>query len=134
MDKEEKYRKNMICLDLWMTAHERGNYIPEYLNDCQIKSVGIYGYGMLGKHLVHELRNKNFPIQWVMDRFSSGDEMYKRIVSPGKWENQKDVDLAVITTLADLEEIEMFLSKFVTGWIISIEELVGNMCRWGLQK
>ncbi len=134
MNKEKKYRKNMKCLDQWLTAYERGNYISDYLKLYQIKNIGIYGYGMLGKHLVFELRRKNFPIYWVMDRVASGDENHDQIVRPDDWKNLQDVDMAVITTMIDVEEIEMFLMQFISGKILSVEELIGNMYRWGSQR
>ena len=123
----------MNCLDRWLTAYERGNFIADYLRHCQMNSIGIYGYGMLGRHLVYELQEKGVSIQWVLDRSASGDERYDRILKPESWKNLPDVDMAVITTLADVEEIEMLLADFVTGQIISVEELIENLYRWGRQ-
>ena len=133
MDREEKYKRNMKCLDRWMTAHENGNNAADYLKTIQVKEIGIYGYGILGKHLVYELQKEKFPIQWIMDkRPFRDDKIY--IVRPDDQKERKDVGLAVITALAEVEEIETFLSVFVTGQILSIEELIENLYRWGIQK
>lgn len=134
MDIEEKYRRNMECLDRWMGVREKGSSIADYLKCGQIRKVGIYGYGMLGKHLVYELQKKNFPIEWVMDKKSLGDERYSHIIRPNNDIFKKDVDLAIITTLADIEEIEVFLSDFISGQIISVEELINNVYRWRSQE
>lgn len=130
MDQNEKYKKIMKCLDYWLMAHEKGNYVADYLKHCHYKKIGIYGYGVLGRHLVYELMEGKFKIQWVMDKFSTGDEKYEHIIRPDDRESQKDVDIAIITAVTVVEEIEMFLSGFVTGQIISVEELIENMWRW----
>lgn len=134
MNNEEKYRKNMRCLDKWLSNHEKQKRIADYLGTHKIHQVGIYGYGILGKHLVRELQGQNFPISWVMDRSSSGDDVCCNLVRPDDSDKLEDVDLAIITSLTDVEEMENILLKFVTGRIISIEELIDSIYVWGNQN
>lgn len=134
MSLEDKYRKNMKCLDKWLSNREKGKKIADFLNTYQVYRVGIYGYGMLGKHLVRELQGQNVSIRWVMDRASSGDDNCSNLVRPNDSDKQEDVDMAIITTLADVEEVETFLQSFVTGKIISVEELIDSIYVWGNQK
>lgn len=130
MTNEEKYRKYMRCLNRWMSNRENGKWVADYLFANQIHWIGIYGYGMLGKHLVHELQTKSFPIKWVMDRSSLGDENYHDIQKPDNLCKLGDVDMVIITSLADVENVEAFLLQSVTGNIISIEELVDSILVW----
>ena len=134
MNNEEKYKRNMRCLDKWLSNHEKQKWLADYLNTYQIHLVGIYGYGILGKHLVKELLSQNFPISWVMDRASFGDDICGNIVRPDDLDKLVDVDMAIITTVAAVEEMESVLRKFVTGRIISIEELIDSICAWGNQN
>lgn len=134
MNKEEKYKKNMQCLDRWLSNNENGKQIADYLNTYQIHRIGIYGYGMLGKHLVRELREQNFPVSWVIDRSSFCDDAGCNLVRPDNSGQLEDVDAAVITSLTNVEEMEDVLLDFVTGKIISVEELIDSIYVWGNQS
>lgn len=134
MNKEEKYRKNMKCLDRWLTNNEKGKQISSYLNAYQIHRIGIYGYGILGKHLVRELIEQKFPISWVIDRSAYTDDICPSLVRPDALGQLEDVDAAIITSLTEVEEIEAILLDFVTGKIISVEELIDSIYVWGNQS
>lgn len=133
MNDEEKYRKNMRCLDKWLSNHERQKWIADYLDAHQIHRVGIYGYGVLGRHLVRELQGQDFPVCWVMDK-SLPDDHICRFARPDESDKLEDVDMAIITSLANVEEMEAVLLKFVTGRILSIEELIDSIYVWGNQN
>lgn len=131
---EEKRRKNLRCLDRWLTNLEEGKHIADYLSTFQICRVGIYGYGMLGKHFVRELQGQNPSVSWVIDRSASGDEAYSNVARPDDYDRLADVDLAIIAAVSDVEEAEALLLKFVTGKIISVEELIDSIYVWGNQS
>lgn len=131
---EEKRRKNLRCLDKWLTNLEEGKHIADYLKKFRIYRVGIYGYGMLGKHLVRELQRRELSVVWVMDRSASGDDSYCNVMRPGDFDKAEDVDIAIIAAISDVEEAEAVLLKFVKGKIISIEELLDSICVWGNQN
>lgn len=134
MTGEGKLRKNMKCLDKWLSNREAGKYITDYLSIFQIQRVGIYGYGILGRHLVRELKGQEFHISWVSDRASCSDDVCSNLIRPDDLSKQEDVDLAIIAVVSDVEEIEVLLSKFVTGKIISVEELIDSVYVWGNQN
>ncbi len=131
---EEKRRKNLRCLDKWLLNLEEGKHIADYLSTFQIRRIGIYGYGVLGKHLVRELRGQELSVSWVIDRAVSGDETYGNVARPDDYDNLVDVDLAIIAVVSDVEEVETQLLKFVTGKIISVEELIDSIYVWGNQS
>ena len=133
MSNEEKFKKNMKCLDKWLSNRENNKWIADYLNTCGFSRVGIYGYGILGKHLVHELQKRDFSIKWVMDRSSLGDEVYHNIQRPDNLCELEDGEMAIITSLAAVEDVEALLLQSVTGKVISIEELIDAVYVWGNQ-
>lgn len=57
-DKFEMYLNDM---DMWMSLKEHGINISDFFRDSDINNVGIYGYGIMGRHLIEEL-NKSFKI------------------------------------------------------------------------
>lgn len=134
MNSEQKYRKNMRCLDKWLSNREKDKEIADYLHTYRIGRIGIYGYGILGKHLVRELRSRDYPVSWVVDRAEPDDDACCNLLKPENLEGVEDVDMAIITTLADVEEVEGILRKHVTGRIISVEELIESIYVWGNQS
>lgn len=134
MSGEEKLKRNIRCLDKWLLNLEEGKHIPDYLSAFQIHRIGIYGYGILGKHLVKELQKQDVFVCWVMDRVASGDNTYGNVVRPDDFDKMADVDIAIIAVVSDVEEVEALLLKFVTGRIISVEELVDSVYVWGNQS
>ena len=69
-----------------------------------------------------------------MDRSALGDDIYSNVVRPDDADKQEDVDMAIIAAVSDVEEVETLLLKFVTGTIISVEELIDSVCVWGNQS
>lgn len=134
MTNEEKCKKNLRCLDKWLANLEDGKYIADYLGGFCIHRIGIYGYGILGKHLVRELQGRGFSICWVMDRLASGNDIFSNVVRPNDLDKQEDVDIAIIAVVSDVEDVEARLLKFVTGKIISVEELIDSVYVWGNQN
>jgi len=135
MSNEEKYRKNMRCLDKWMINRENKKSIYAYLVEVyNVHRIGIYGYGILGKHLVRELQEDGCDVVWVMDKTAPKDCAHFNMIRPTEVDRVENVDMAIITTLGAAEEVEAFLMKHVTGRIISIEELIESIYAWGEQN
>lgn len=131
MDNEEKYKRNMECLDGWMQNRENGKWIAEFLRSCRVSQVGVYGYGILGKHLVWELLDKDFPVRWVMDRSAWGNKLFAEISRPEDAPYLDAVDMVVITSFESLEEMERLIFGTVEAeTIISIEELFRSIESW----
>lgn len=134
MSRAETYQKNMRCLDRWMSNRENGKWIADYLNTFHIHKIAIYGYGILGRHLVRELQEKKYPISWVMDKSSLGNEKYSEIIRPEELENCKEkADITIITSLSAVEEVEKLLLGHVSGKVIAIDELIDSIYVWGSQ-
>ena len=134
MSNEEKYRCIMKCMHKWMVNLENKKEIADYLCALGVQYVGVYGYGILGKHLVRELLDKGMTVSWVIDRISGGDAYYSKIIRPDDLDNLEKVDLVVITALADMERVEMLFSGKPDAKIISVDELVDSVFGWGNQR
>lgn len=59
--------RKLQILDKWMYLRERNINYSEYLQLSGIRTAAIYGCGMLGEHLFHELKN-TVEIKYFIDR------------------------------------------------------------------
>lgn len=110
MNQEEKYRIIMRCLDMWMSAREEKCYIDVYLKKKNIKAIGIYGYGILGRHLLTELAKTDIEIKWVMDKRDVSNQFSCLYLEPASCEIPADIDIIINTAVTDEERIE---KKFI---------------------
>lgn len=116
------YRKNMYCLDKWMNIKEKNIHLSEYLIDNDVYSVAIYGYGILGKHLVTELEESKVDIKYIIDRNAGTNNLKYKIIPPQ--EDINDVDAVIITALGDFENIYYDIKTKTKARIFSIREIV----------
>ena len=120
--KVNRYRGYWQVFDAWLKRLENGDSPLEYLKAHGYNSIAIYGYGMLGKHLIYQLQKENYDIKYAIDKNKSqGDatiELY----------NVKDelpqVDVIVVTALYDYDRIYCYLKKRVTADIVPIDRLL----------
>ena len=125
-----KYQKYMHYFNKWMENREHGLWIADYLKKQGSPSVSVYGCGILGRHLIWELNNKNYPVMWIMDK-SDSHEQYE--VNGLKDINTvKKVNLVIVTAMADYEDVEMFICAHDVGRPISLEELI-NIIHGGVK-
>ena len=52
MENIDKYREMLRTFDIWMTEQENSNTLGNCLKLQGIKKAGVYGYGVLGRHLL----------------------------------------------------------------------------------
>lgn len=124
-DYEELFR----YLNKWMKNRE-GNYnIDKYLNKMKIAHVGIYGYGIFGKHLYFELKQSNINIEWVMDKNIKLSDENVVVNTPDKIDTMPAVDLVIIASGSSYEEIEKFLITNGLKNTISLYEIIESISR-----
>jgi hypothetical protein len=66
----DKYKKMVDCFERWMLIKEENKVLSDYLTKHSIKTVAIYGMGILGRHLLTELEKSNLEIKYIIDRRS----------------------------------------------------------------
>jgi 6-phosphogluconate dehydrogenase len=126
-DKIREYK----LLNQWMKLKENEVCIADFLTSKRISNIGVYGYGVMGKHLIRELNLKQYKVAWVMDQKAQGDMYCEEIVRPDDKEPTKDIELLVIASIDYPEEIEFQLLQKGYDKMISIEELIDNVYKWG---
>ena len=118
-------QKKLWCMDMWMSLREQNCTITQYLKDHNVQSIGVYGYGRLGRHLVWELNNEGYSVSWIMDRrYDSLDINSCQLISPDDMNYLKETDLIIVTALDDYDDIEADFSRYTRTEIMSIEHLI----------
>ena len=121
----DKYHKIAKCMDLWMDLREKDYSINDFFLSRNVQKVGIYGYGILGRHLIWELEQANIDIMCILDR-RAGTLMTGRypIYHPEDIGEIDEPDMIIICAIMDFEEIEAFLCRNTRVPVQSIECLI----------
>ena len=127
MDSALKFEKIAKCMDMWMQNREKNKSIGCYLNGKNIKKIGIYGYGMLGRHLVYELKEAGLEDVWIADRRDNISQDFYSFINLAKGDSIPQTELVIVTALGNMEEIENMLRYKVDCPIVSLDEIVGEM-------
>lgn len=112
----------------WIMLRQSGGDLASRLAARGIYQVGLYGYGVLGKLLLRELKNSCVKVQYIIDK--NGNDIEKCDDMPvilDKFESYKrvnDVDAIIVTAVSVYEEIKLELRKKTDAIIINLEELL----------
>lgn len=117
----DRYRGYWRVLDLWVGMLEQGKTPLSYLEKAGYKSVAVYGYGMLGKHLVYQLKQEGFNVKYVIDRQvekkADGIPLYPL------QDGLPEVDAVIVTVLYDYDSIANKIKKIFDVDILPIDSL-----------
>lgn len=117
-----RYEKYWKVLDAWLRLREQGKKLEKYLVKEHIEKIGIYGVGMMGRHLISELSNSEIKIVYAIDQKAEFIESLVEIYRPD--EVFPTVDAIIITILSDVEEIIDRINKKIDCKIILLEKMV----------
>lgn len=98
--------------------------IAEFMKDEGIQSVGIYGWGTVGKLLYSFLKSdNNIRIEYIADKKAVESE--SRVISPAQIRNREAVDAIIVTPIFYFEEIYHELREIgILSPIIPLEYFV----------
>ncbi len=119
--KEKRYKR---ILELWMTLRDRNIKADHFLLKRNINRIAIYGVGILGRHLYHELKETRVKVECFLDRNKKAGIPETETYLPGR--ELQNIDAIIVTPLMEYEEIKMSLSNFYSCIIISIETILLN--------
>ncbi len=118
----EKYMGYWKILNRWLILKERGVKLEKYLVERKVGTVAIYGLGMLGRHLVEELKHSSIVLKYGIDRRTDGICLDFPVYSLN--DNLPEVDLIVVTATYDYENIRKALREKVNYPMLSLSELI----------
>jgi len=119
--RSEKFESYLNLLDRWMLLRENGAGLADYLIKNGIKKVAVYGFGILGRHLLRELSGSMLEIVGIVDRQKDKLHVDCPVYLPS--DDLPEFDVMVVTPYYFWDEIEADFAG--RGYrLISIETLV----------
>ena len=130
-EKQGRVAKDTYLLSLfdqWMTLREQHMYIGAYLKKYQYEVAAVYGLGVLGRHLVHELLEDGIEIKYIIDRNKrlSYPDIQVTELAP----DLEAVDVIVVTAVCDFDNIWRKIRSYgMTCSIVSLSEIIADMMK-----
>lgn len=124
---EDKLKRILKLLDDWMSLREQDITLTGYCKERNAKTIGVYGYGRLGKHLVWELEREKLYVSWIMDQRCNAIKKANEdcmILSPAEMTHLPAVDMIIITALEDYYNIEAQICKYTKAEVVSVEQIL----------
>lgn len=112
----------------WITLKQNGVDMASIFSKQGIYEIAIYGYGVLGRLLLQELKNSSVLVKYIIDKqklkLEKGTDLPLIIQSSESMKQIKKVDAIVVTAIAADEQIKQELEKKTDVKIIHLEELI----------
>lgn len=122
-EKEKHFR---IILDKWLKMKEKGQKLSDIFEPFRGKRIAIYGYGILGRHLLEELRNTEYVPDFIIDK---ADRNVVGITIYKPTDNWPEIDVIIVSATFDYGTIYRMLKKKNPDWeIVSLEHLLIECC------
>lgn len=125
---KNKIESYFDTLDKWLTIKEQGKSLEHYFWKNNIKNIGIYGYGVLGKHLVKELYESSVTIECIIDKKVTVVPNDIKIIRPE--EQIQNLDMLVITAYHFWNEIIKSFNKKINYQIVSLKTIVDEVIKY----
>lgn len=114
--------------DKWMFMLEKGKKVSNYLINNNIKSISIYGYGRIGRHLYFQLKKSNVKVDYIIDKNADNikvDEV--EVLSIEKYISNDYYSDCVVIANNDNESIENKYWETKHIKVVMIDDLINSM-------
>jgi len=114
-------------MDMWMDLREKGYSVNEFLKLRNIHRVGIYGYGILGRHLIWEIEQSDslIDVAWILDvRAETITTSKYPVYLPDSVEKLSKAELIIVCAINDFDEVEAFVSSRTRIPIASFKDII----------
>lgn len=123
--RSDKYEMYLNLLDDWMVLREKGIRLDRYLLDRGYTKVGLYGYGILGRHFFEEMKNSNVQILFLVDQ--QRDKLYAPIPAYLPSDKLPDCDAIVVSSVFFMEDISREMKSYGEYKLLSLEVIINEM-------
>ncbi|MBQ9134870.1 MAG: glycosyltransferase [Lachnospiraceae bacterium] len=110
----------------WLCLKCKKQEMESYFEKHNLKTIAIYGMHDLGMRLVDELEDTKIHIKYGIDRKCMFVNVPIPVITPD--ESMEPVDAIVVTAIVDYRTIKEMLEQKVDCTIISLEEIIHEMC------
>ena len=123
LEQKQKFELYMNTLDLWLQLLENDISIADYLRKKGLLHIGVYGVGILGRHLLRELnKNEEVQVEFIVDKQKDKLQLDIPVYSPD--EDLPQSDVIIVTAFYYFEEIAKEMSAKAN--LISLKEIIDN--------
>lgn len=120
----DKFEKYLNLLDSWMVLREKGIKLDKYLLQKDYRRVGVYGYGIFGRHFIEELKDSDVELAYIVDM--QKDKLHVDVPVYHPTEELPDCDVMVVTSFFYLNDIRKVL-KSDNFKLLSIENIINEI-------
>ncbi|WAJ24098.1 glycoside hydrolase family 99-like domain-containing protein [Lacrimispora xylanolytica] len=117
-----KFKEYYYLLHRWLQLKEENVNLSKYLIKCGYCNIAIYGLGVMGKHLLEELRHTEIQVLYAIDQNELMVHPDIEIKSVNDFFPQ--VDAVVVTATFDYDVIRTMLKEKIDYPIVSLAELL----------
>lgn len=121
-----KYKYLFILMNSWFALKQKNVSIARYFKAKKYNHVAIYGMGHMGLRLLDELKSCGITVDYVIDKDKDCLCAGVKLVSPD--EKLDETDAVIVTAVDSYYEIERKLSGRVTCPVISLEDVIYDVC------
>lgn len=118
----KRYQGYWQVLHHWLSLKEKEIKLENVLLAMGAHRIAIYGIGMLGLHLVEELKNSRIEIAYGIDQRAFEIQMDFPVYKSA--EQTETVDMIIVTAVHEFASIRASLSRQYEGKILSLAEIV----------
>ena len=109
-------------LDQWMQLKEKNKTVCRWLEKYDLTNVAIYGYGILGRHLLKELSGSSISVSFVIDKMGEDINCPIQVYSPH--EGFPSIETIIVTPEYYFDEIYIDLRNYTDAIIIPLQQLI----------
>jgi len=121
----KRYERYFRLFDKWLTIKESHIDIGGYLYSHGIHSIGIYGLGMMGRHLIAELSDSEVDIKYGVDKKAAINNQIFSIFKT--CDKIPEADAVIITVVYNYESIIKELKNHTKAEVILLSELINQI-------
>lgn len=128
-NKNKKVQSNLSLLEKWLALYQKGIFLTDSSVLIGVTHVAIYGYGVIGKLLVDELKRKdsNCIIDYIVDRNYKSYESDIDIDLYSPDDELPLTELMLVSLTSDYQEVlEILNEKHINNYVL-IEEIIRSL-------
>ena len=124
---KERFMSYYTFTNKWLRYKNYNKRIADYLAEDEIKSLGIYGFGELGKRLYEDLKKGDIKISCLIDNSLTEPQYNIPLLRLHNNQPLPDIkmDAIIVTPIYDFKNIERRLRDAgFEGAILSLEDII----------